>query len=240
MPEADSSGQDPGVDAELTSEQRRSFERLTNFTDAVVAIGITLQLLPLIDVKGPQSGQTVWDVIVANQGQITAFVLSFVVVIVMWATHNRIFNVMRRSDGVIVTLNAMWLILIVFLPWPTSMYGNAVNDQVIGAGGVGLLYWWTLAAISGIGSLIAVHAWRNPSLLEPGAYERHRSRRLAARLSGLVFFLAFVAIGVVSEFSPSIAPYLAFLLFPINALLARWGAQRGEVPADSEQIQEQE
>lgn len=202
-------------------EERRSFDRLVNFTDAVVAIGITLQLLPLIDVGGPTAGETVWDVISENSGQIVAFALSFVVVIAMWSTHNRIFNVMHRYDGTTFLLNVLLLVAIVFLPWPTAMYGDAVNEQVVGSGGVGLLYWWTLASISGLGSLIALHAWRHPELLEPGVAERRASERRANQARGALFFAAFIVIGVVSEFAPAIAPYLAIGLFPLNALLGR-------------------
>ena len=61
--------------SEITSSERRSFDRLVNFTDAVVAIGITLQLLPIIDVAAPMSGDSVWDVVTANSGQLVAFVL---------------------------------------------------------------------------------------------------------------------------------------------------------------------
>ena len=208
-------------DSGVTSAERRSFDRLVNFTDAVVAIGITLQLLPLIDVAGPQAGQSVWEVIAANQGQITAFILSFVVVIAMWSTHNRVFNSMRRYDGTIFTLNVMWLLLIVFLPWPTAMYGNAVNDQVIGSGGVGLLYWWTLAAISGLGSLIALHAGRTPELLEPDARAESHLYRSIRRWTGLSFFVAFASIGILSEFLPGVSPYVALLLIPLNHYLRR-------------------
>ncbi|MCH1403958.1 MAG: DUF1211 domain-containing protein, partial [Candidatus Nanopelagicales bacterium] len=143
--------------SDITSSERRSFDRLVNFTDAVVAIGITLQLLPIIDVAGPKSGESVWDVVAANSGQLFAFVLSFVVVIFMWAAHNRVFNTMRCYDGTIFRLNVAWLLLIVFLPWPTAMYGEAANDAVAGRGGLGLLYWWTLAAISGLGVWMAIH-----------------------------------------------------------------------------------
>ena len=218
-PVAPSGDRDP---AELSAGEQRSFDRLVNFTDAVVAIGITLQLLPLIDIDGPTGNQTVWQIVSTNSGQITAFVLSFVVVILMWRNHNAVFNSLRRTDGTIFWLNLLWLILVVFLPWPTAMYGNASNEAVAGADGVGLFYWWTLAAISGVGSLIAAHARRTPSLLEPGDAERVEAAHVANRWRGIVFFGAFVLIGVVSEFLPTIAPYLAIGLVPANFAISRF------------------
>ena len=98
---------------------RRSFERLINFTDAVAAIAITLQLLPLIDIKA-KDGETVLSLFQSNLSQIFAFVVSFLVVLILWLKHNQVFNVMKRFDGKIFWLNAVWLILIVFLPWPTA------------------------------------------------------------------------------------------------------------------------
>lgn len=221
MPEPSSADASRQETYSVTAQERRSFDRLVNFTDAVVAIGITLQLLPLIDVPGPKAGETVWEVMAANSGQVMAFVLSFVVVIGLWATHNRIFNVMQRSNGRIFALNVAWLMAIVFLPWPTSMYGNAVNDQVVGPGGVGLLYWWNLAAISGLVTLISVQATRNPSLLDPDAWERLKAQQPARPVVGVTVFAVLLGIGVISEFAPSVAPYLALLLIPITALLRR-------------------
>lgn len=214
---------DESAAAALSAHEKRSFDRLVNFTDAVVAIGITLQLLPLIDIDGPSDGQTVWQVISANSGQITAFVLSFVVVIVMWRNHNAVFNSMRRVDGTIFQLNVLWLILVVFLPWPTAMYGTASNETIAGAGGVGLLYWWTLAAISGVGSLIAAHARRTPALLEPSEQRRIEARHVVNRWRGIVFLACFMLIGVISEFWPGIAPLFAFALIPLNSLVSRLG-----------------
>ena len=214
--------------AEISARERRSFDRLVNFTDAVVAIGITLQLLPLIDIDGPTGDKTVWQVISTNSGQITAFVLSFVVVILMWRNHNAVFNSLRRTDGIIFRLNVLWLILVVFLPWPTAMYGTASNDVVAGADGVGLLYWWTLAAISGVGSLIAVHARRTPTLLEPGEAEIVEATHVANRWRGIIFFSAFILIGVVSEFAPGIAPFLAFGLIPADIIVSRSGKKAKE------------
>ena len=207
--------------SDITSSERRSFDRLVNFTDAVVAIGITLQLLPIIDVAGPKSGESVWDVVAANSGQLFAFVLSFVVVIFMWAAHNRVFNTMRCYDGTIFRLNVAWLLLIVFLPWPTAMYGEAANDAVAGRGGLGLLYWWTLAAISGLGVWMAIHARRHVDLLAVDERDREDDRDTRGLVRGYVLFGSFVIVGLVSIFQPSWAPLVFLVPFPAGAVANR-------------------
>lgn len=204
----------------VPAERRRAFDRLVNFTDAVVAIALTLQLLPLTQIKGPQGDETVWQVIGANWGQIFAFLLSFIIVVVMWTVHNRVFNVMRMYDGTILWLNIGWMLAIAFLPWPTTMYGTAGSTTALGTGGVGLLYWMNLALISGLGSLIAYHAARHPDLLEPGATSRGwlaHSRK--ARLRGIVITAYFVVIGCISEFIPEYAGWIALGLVPLGRLL---------------------
>lgn len=205
---------------DVPAERRRAFDRLVNFTDAVVAIALTLQLLPLIEIEGPAPGETVWQVIGENWGQIFAFLLSFVIVVVMWTVHNRVFNVMRMYDGTILWLNLGWMLAIAFLPWPTAMYGTASSTEDIGVGGVGLLYWLNLAVISGLGSLIAYHAAHHPDLLEPGAASRGwlaQSRR--ARLRGTVITAYFVVIGFISEVIPEYAGWIALGLVPLGRFL---------------------
>ena len=143
-----------GEQNSISPVQRRSFDRLINFTDAVVAIAITLQLLPLVDIKATE-GESIWQLISENSSQIFTFWFSFLILSVLWMKHNQVFNSMRAFDGTIFWLNSLWMALIVFLPWPTALYGSLNDDQMIAARGVGLLYWWTLALISGIGWLIA-------------------------------------------------------------------------------------
>jgi len=214
--------------SDITSSERRSFDRLVNFTDAVVAIGITLQLLPIIDVAGPKSGESVWDVVAANSGQLFAFVLSFVVVIFMWAAHNRVFNTMRCDDGTIFRLNVAWLLLIVFLPWPTAMYGEAANDAVAGRGGLGLLYWWTLAAISGLGVWMAIHARRHVDLLAVDERDREDDRDTRGLVRGYVLLGSFVIVGLVSMLQPSWAPLVFLGAFPAVAVANRLVSRRND------------
>ena len=207
-----------GEQNSISHVQRRSFDRLINFTDAVVAIAITLQLLPLVDIKATE-GESIWQLISENSSQIFTFWFSFLILSVLWMKHNQVFNSMRAFDGTIFWLNSLWMALIVFLPWPTALYGSLNDDQMIAARGVGLLYWWTLALISGIGWLVAIHAWQKPELLEQSVLIEGRKDSGLKRYRGASFVTAFLLIGLAAEFSPQFVPYLSLGIIPMDLLL---------------------
>ena len=202
----------------ISPVQRRSFDRLINFTDAVVAIAITLQLLPLVDIKATE-GESIWQLISDNSSQIFAFWFSFLILSVLWLKHNQVFNSMRAFDGTIFWLNSLWMALIVFLPWPTALYGSLNDGQTIASQGVGLLYWWTLALISGIGWLVAIHAWQKPELLEQSVLIEGREGSGLKKYRGASFVTAFLLIGLAAEFSPQFVPYLSIGIIPMDLLL---------------------
>ena len=207
-----------GEQNSISPVQRRSFDRLINFTDAVVAIAITLQLLPLVDIKATE-GESIWQLISENSSQIFTFWFSFLILSVLWMKHNQVFNSMRAFDGTIFWLNSLWMALIVFLPWPTALYGSLNDDQMIAARGVGLLYWWTLALISGIGWLVAIHAWQKPELLEQSVLIEGRKDSGLKKYRGASFVTAFLLIGLAAEFSPQFVPYLSLGIIPMDLLL---------------------
>ena len=207
--------------AEITAIQKRSFDRMVNFTDAVVAIAITLQVLPLMDIKGPGAGVSMWSVLQDNSSQLFAFLLSFLIIAILWTKHNQVFNILRTYDVSIAWLNIFWMLGIVFFPWPAAMYGSLTTDQFSESHGVGLFYWWTLAAISGLGWLIARHAWSNPQLLESCVFNVYQKGRGNGGKRGLGFFTYFLVIGIVSEVVPQLVPYFLFGIIPLNILLKR-------------------
>ncbi len=205
----------------------RGFDRLVNFTDAVAAIAVTVLVLPLTSLTRVGSQQTVWDLIGDNSGQVTSFFFTFVVVALMWGVHNRVINGIRGYDGAIFWLNIGWIATIAFLPWPTSLYGEAIGIGSTsvgefsggeGLGGVGLFYWCTLAAGSAFGSLMAVHIRRHPELLltstvgttTPDWRERWR---------GPVFAAFFVSVGLVSIVAPAVASWMPLVIIPLSIVL---------------------
>lgn len=205
----------------------RGFDRLVNFTDAVVAIAVTVLVLPLTSLTRVGSQQTVWDLIGDNSGPVTSFFFTFVVVAIMWGVHNRVVNGMRGYDGTIFWLNVGWIAAIAFLPWPASLYGEEIGIGSTsvgefsggeGLGGAGLFYWCTLAAVSAFGSLMAVHIRRHPELLltstvgttTPDWRERWR---------GPVFAAFFVSVGLVSIVAPVVASWMPLVIIPLSIVL---------------------
>jgi uncharacterized membrane protein len=79
----------------------KSVDRLVAFTDAVVAIAITLLVLPLADLvhEAAAKHETSWEVISKNQSQIFSFLLSFVVIARMWVRITTSSNAPSRTTA---------------------------------------------------------------------------------------------------------------------------------------------
>jgi uncharacterized membrane protein len=100
--------------------QARAAERLTFFSDAVVAIAMTLLA---IDLPVPE-GSTVsvfWKSVQHDDGHYAAFLISFVVIAGAWADHHELFAYLRRVDGRLRALNTWWLLSIVLNPFATKL-----------------------------------------------------------------------------------------------------------------------
>jgi len=100
----------------------RGLDRLVVFADAVVAIAITLLVLPLVASATP--GSSVSQLLRDHLDQLGTFLLSFVVISRLWAVHHRAFEHVRLYDTVLVRLTMVWLLTIVFLPLPTALLGS--------------------------------------------------------------------------------------------------------------------
>lgn len=200
----------------------RAFERFINFTDAVVAIAITLMALPLIDIAGPTENETVWQVIATNSGAIIVFLLAFAIVANSWHQHNRIVNDMQAYDAPIFWLNIAWIAIIAVIPWAANLYGTASNrfEGGEGLGGTGLFFYLLLAAITFIGLLIARYVNSHPYLLEPDLVDQWRVQRAISNTVAVTLIIGFLLIGVGTIFFPTVFSYVPILLFPV----AKWAA----------------
>jgi len=111
-----------------SDEERRIYdaERTKAFIDAVVAIAMTLLILPLMEsvgeAAGADQGAAVW--IEEHQGQLLSFVLSFVIIAMFWMNHHRLFAGVDRVSVPLLWITMAWLLSIVWLPVATAMSGQ--------------------------------------------------------------------------------------------------------------------
>jgi len=109
----------------------RSVERLVLFTDAVVAIAITLLVLPLVDAvsEAVAAAAPSTDVIIDNRAQIFSFLLSFYVIAQLWSAHHQLFDAVTVARRGVFMLNMLWVLTIVALPFSTEMVGAYGDDR---------------------------------------------------------------------------------------------------------------
>jgi uncharacterized membrane protein len=107
--------------AEFAAEQHfMSTERLVFFSDAVVAIALTLLALEL----PIPSGDTNHAVVASfhkHYEEYLAFFISYAVIGIQWQGHHRTFARVRGVAGRLVRFNLLWLLTIVVTPFATRV-----------------------------------------------------------------------------------------------------------------------
>jgi uncharacterized membrane protein len=123
-------GDDESVDDDSTFDEIETGagERLIFFSDAVVAIAITLLALELPVPSGGTTRQF-WSSVRENSGAYIAFLISFAVISAYWAAHHRTFRYLMRADDRLRELNTAWLLAIVLMPFATKL----LNTNATGA-----------------------------------------------------------------------------------------------------------
>jgi TMEM175 potassium channel family protein len=104
---------------ELESDARAA-ERLTFFSDAVIAIAITLLAIELPLPQGATVSEFLHSVKL-DAGHYAAFLISFVAIAAAWDSHHDIFRYVRRVDTRARTLNTAWLLTIILTPFGTRL-----------------------------------------------------------------------------------------------------------------------
>ena len=207
----------------------RGFDRFITFLDAVVAIAITLLVLPLAEVIGGEHVPAhVADVFTENVGPFGAFLLSFAVIARLWTGHHRMVERVGAYDNAFVLVNLGWVLTIVFLPFATQLAAAyPVRDRLAVAVYVGTI---TLSSFFLAGAAILV--WRRPDLRRTGISEGDAFPRAAFLTTGLlvVAFVLATAIPAVNYY----ALLLLLLTGPADRLLPHRSRAGGREPVPDE------
>lgn len=173
------------------SRELSSPERLQAFTDAVVAIALTLLILPLMESVGELADHngTTAEWLAEEQYALLGFVLSFVLIAVFWVHHHKLFRTVKHVDPGLLWLTVAWMFTIVVMPVATSLSTQMPSDWA-----QPLIYIGTLFATSLMLLLARAYLRSHPDLHTMGDAESASGIRASGIVSGL--FLAALVLAV--------------------------------------------
>jgi uncharacterized membrane protein len=209
---------EPMAHRKTLSRTPRGIDRFIFFTDAVVAVAITLLVLPLVDAANNIGQATSGEYLTENATRIFAFILSFAVIGRLWITHHQFSEVITDYSVLTLWLNMAWMLTIVFLPVPTELISSEANDFTI-ANGV-----YVLTMLANMSIMLALrHVYlRNPSMMTPEGLVRVREGILGMRVT-IVLLLLVLVVSVTVAWIGLYALALLLTAPPITRLIRNRG-----------------
>jgi uncharacterized membrane protein len=118
---AETESDQPAIPAEIEEEgNKTATERLVFFSDAVIAIAITLLALELPIPVGDTTSMA-WASFRDNFDDYLAFLISFVVIANQWFAHHAIYRYVTRVHRRVAGVNMPWLLTVVVTPFATRV-----------------------------------------------------------------------------------------------------------------------
>ncbi len=183
-------------------------ERIVFFSDAVFAIAITLLALEIRLPEGDFSDNAALTrALLAMWPKYLAFGISFWVIASYWIGHHRMFLRIKRYDRRLIVLNLLLLMLIAFVPFPTTLiseYGNRTST---------IFYALTMVSIGLTLAAITLYVAGPGHLVDESGGTLWRQRGLWRSLAVAGVFA--LSIGI-AFFNADLAMYSWLLLVPVS------------------------
>jgi uncharacterized membrane protein len=140
-----------------------SLERLVFFSDGVFAIAVTLLAL---EIRLPATEGTLTNMQLLHNLEVIwpkylSYVVSFMVIGFFWMGHHRKFRLIERYDHSLLMLNLLLLMVIAFVPFPTSVLSAHWNQTAT------IFYALTMTLAGVLSAAIWWYASRHNRLVNP-------------------------------------------------------------------------
>jgi uncharacterized membrane protein len=196
---------------DTTDLDKLGLERLIFFSDAVFAIAITLLAL---DLRLPSGGESPSNAQLLAQllgfwPKYLAYVVSFLAIGTFWLGHHRRFRLIKRCDRGLLTINLLFLMVIAFIPFPTSVISESGNRTAT------IFYALTMI----LGGLMLAALWWYASwhgrLTDPSLDARRARRQFVPMLLTVALFVLSIGLAFLDE---NLARFSWLLVVPISRL----------------------
>jgi len=112
----------------MSGSGRNESGRVEAFSDGVFAIAITLLILE-IKVPEVEGDESLWGALGHQWPSYAAYVVSFLVIGIMWVNHHQVFSYVVRVDRPLMFLNLLLLLVVAAVPWPTAMLAEYLREE---------------------------------------------------------------------------------------------------------------
>jgi len=177
------------------------------FSDAVFAIAITLLVL---DIAVHPPGTPLEQVLHAWPAYV-AYVVSFLTIGAAWLAHDGLTDRLGRSDAIFLRLNLLLLLVVAFLPFPTRLVADALQQHTDAERVAVTFYGLTLLAIRLLGSGLAEYA-RREHLYSPPKEGEEPPGAQQKLLSVVVGYVLAIIIGLLWP-TVAVAVYFAIAVY---------------------------
>jgi uncharacterized membrane protein len=147
-------------------------DRLVYFSDAVFAIAITLLALNIARLPTGLSDANLLQRIFDTAPTSGSFVISFAAIGFIWIGHHGMFRRIGEYDAPLIVLNLLLLMVVAFVPYPTTLVGEYGTESSVAA----VFYALTLTFACFIPTIIWLYASYNGRLLRKGLNRREQRR----------------------------------------------------------------
>jgi uncharacterized membrane protein len=189
----------------------KNFERFVNFSDAVIAIAVTLLVFPLIERAGSAHVHSLSQFMSSFSHLLVIFLISFVVICRYWEVHHDLFNNLKSFNGSLFWLNSAWLISIALIPFTSELIGNNSSGSVF----ITSVYIVSLLITSYLSVGIQLVVIHSPQLQSASA------AKSLDPTYGVASAIAMTLALLISIIFPSIGSWALLLLIPTSHV-GRW------------------
>jgi uncharacterized membrane protein len=187
--------------------------RIEAFSDGVFAIAITLLVLDVhVPLRGDLSNQSLWSALGDRWTNYLSFLMSFLIVAVVWANHRTMFIFIRRADHALVVLNTLLLLNVVTLPFCAALLGEYID--VPRERQTALIIYTGALVVGGIFyNALWRHAAHDHRLLHPDI-DPQLIRRLSGRyLMGPILYTVALGLAFLNGIASLVACWVLALLY---------------------------
>jgi len=187
-------------------------ERVSALSDGVFAVAITLLVVSIAVpvIHGPVTNSKLAHGLAVLWPHFFSYTLSFIIIAMFWISHHALFTAIRRVDRTLIWLNMFYLLLIVFMPYPTELL------SLFGQTAVATILYASVLALAGLlQGAMAFYAVQDHRLVDDEFDMGHVGEYLRNSLGMSAVFI--ISIGI-AFFNATAAQFFWLTLFVIQVV----------------------